>query len=66
MNKKAASPANKGASSYKNNSDSFLREQRIQRTCRAARTCLDHMRVDHCRADVTVTQQLLHGANVGA
>ena len=42
----------------------MLCNQRIQRASRTPRSYLQHMRVNHRRAHITVAQQLLHRANV--
>ena len=44
----------------------LYRLQPIQRTHHAAPAAIEHVRVDHRRADVGMTEQLLHGANVVA
>jgi hypothetical protein len=43
-----------------------LRRQAVERARRAARCHLEHMGVDHRRADIRVAEQLLHSADVGA
>ena len=42
----------------------MLCNQRIQRASRTPRSHLQHMRVNHRCAHITVAQQLLHRANV--
>jgi len=43
-----------------------MARQRIQRAGRAASSHLEHVGVDHGGGHIAVTQQLLHGADVGA
>jgi hypothetical protein len=36
----------------------------VDRAAHAERTTIEHVRVDHRRADIRVPEQLLHGPNV--
>ena len=38
--------------------------QAVERADRAAATTIEHLRVDHCRPDVRMAEQFLHGADV--